>query len=76
MDLQNNEIGIQIALNVQKYNDNEIKDVFINTYGEEEYLKMQKQFPDHTDRQIYFIKCAEQAIENGEAAIIWDYPVI
>lgn len=50
MDLQNNEIGIQIALDVQKYSDREIKNIFINTYGEEEYLKMQNQFPNHTDR--------------------------
>ena len=73
MDLQNNEIGIQIALEVHGYTDEEIKDIFIEVYGEEKYQKMQEQFPNHTVKQIYFIKRAEETIENGEAAIIWDY---
>ena len=75
MDLQNNEIGIQIALEVHGYTDEEIKDIFIEVYGEEKYQKMQEQFPNHTVKQIYFIKRAEETIENGEAAIIWDYPL-
>ena len=75
MDLQNNEIGIQIALEIQGYTNEEIKDIFIEVYGEDKYLKMQEQFPNHTDKQIYFIKRAEEEIENGKAAIIWDYPL-
>ena len=41
-------------------------------YGET-LESLRKQVPNHTDRQILFIKKAVQAVESGEAAIIWDY---
>ena len=44
-------------------------------YGET-LESLRNQFPNHTDRQRLFIKKAVQAVESGEAAIIWDYPVI
>jgi len=44
--------------------------------GKDETLEsLREQFPNHTDRQILFIKKAVQEIESGEAAIIWDYPL-
>ena len=75
MDLQNNEIGIQIALNTPT-DPIEIEKELISMLGQGETLEsLREQFPNHTDRQILFIKKAVQAIESGEAAIIWDYPI-
>ncbi len=75
MDLQNNEIGIQIALNTPT-DPIEIEKELISMLGQGETLEsLREQFPNHTDRQILFIKKAIQAVENGEAAIIWDYPI-
>ena len=74
MDLQNNEIGIQIALNTP-IDSIEVENELISMLGQGETLEsLRKQFPNHTDRQILFIKKAVQAVERGEAAIIWDYP--
>jgi len=75
MDLQNNEIGIQIALNTPT-DPIEIEKELISMLGQGETLEsLREQFPNHTDRQILFIKKAVQEIESGEAAIIWDYPL-
>lgn len=74
MDLQNNETGIQIALNTPT-DPVEIEKELITMSGQGETLEsLREQFPNHTDRQILFIKKAVQAVESGEAAIIWDYP--
>ena len=59
-----------------QYGAEQIKEEINSMLGHGETLQsLRKQFPNHTDRQILFIKKAVQAIENGEAAIIWDYPL-
>ena len=77
MDLHNNDLGIYIALNTPT-DPIGIKNELISMLGQEETLgQLRKQFPNHTDRQILFIKKAQQMVEydsNNEikAAIIWD----
>ena len=77
MDLQNNEIGIQIALNTP-IDPIEVENELISMLGQGETLEsLREQFPNHTDRQILFIKKAQRMVEYDynneiEAAIIWD----
>ena len=77
MDLHNNDLGIYIAKNTPTDDEGIIKEL-ISILGQGETLEsLREQFPNHTDRQILFIKKAQKMVEYDlnneiEAAIIWD----
>ncbi|MBP1551163.1 MAG: hypothetical protein J6C04_02675, partial [Oscillospiraceae bacterium] len=77
MDLHNNDLGIYIAKNTPTDDEGIIKEL-ISILGQGETLEsLREQFPNHTDRQILFIKKAQRMVEYDynneiEAAIIWD----
>ena len=73
MDLHNNDLGIQIALSTPN-NQKEIEKELSMLLGKGETIGyLRHAYAGLSDRQILIMKKALKAIEDGEAAIIWDF---
>ena len=73
MDLQNNDIGIQIALTTP-YSQTEIEDELSEYLDKGETIGyLRHAYPNLTDRQILMMKKALKAIDDNQVSVIWDF---